>query len=92
MLKVENLSAAYGGIKAVKNVSLEVKQGEIVSVLGANGAGKTTLLKCICSAMKKTSGNVYFNGQKMPDKPHDVVKLGVVLVPEGRLIFTNLTV
>jgi len=92
MLKVENLSAAYGGIKAVKNVSLEVKQGEIVSVPGANGAGKTTLLKCICSAMKKTSGTVYFNGQKMPDKPHDVVKLGVVLVPEGRLIFTNLTV
>ena len=69
MLKVENLSAAYGGIKAVKNVSLEVKQGEIVSVLGANGAGKTTLLKCICSAMKKTSGTVYFNGQKMPDFP-----------------------
>jgi branched-chain amino acid transport system ATP-binding protein len=92
MLKVENLSAAYGGIKAVKNVSLEVKEGEVVSVLGANGAGKTTLLKCICSAMKKSGGNVFFNGKKMPEKPHDVAKMGVVLVPEGRLIFTNLTV
>lgn len=92
MLKVGNLSAVYGGIKAVKNVSLEIKPGEIVSVLGANGAGKTTLLKCICSAMKKVEGSIFFNEQKIPDKPYDVVKMGITLVPEGRLIFTNLTV
>ncbi|GLI50476.1 ABC transporter ATP-binding protein [Tepidanaerobacter syntrophicus] len=92
MLKVENLSAAYGAIKAVSNVSIEVKPGEIVAILGANGAGKTTLLKCICSAMRKSEGSILFEGKKTPDKPYDVVKLGITLVPEGRLIFTNLTV
>lgn len=92
MLKVENISASYGGIKAVSNVSIEVDEGEIVSVLGPNGAGKTTLLKCICSAMKRNEGNVYFMGNKMPVKTYDTVKLGLVHVPEGRNIFTNLTV
>lgn len=92
MLKVENLSAAYGGIKAVNNVSLEISPGEVVSVLGSNGAGKTTLLKCICSAMKPTEGIIYFEGKKMPEKTYETVKLGVVHVPEGRQIFANLTV
>lgn len=92
MLKVQNLSAAYGGIKAVNNVSLEINPGEVVSVLGSNGAGKTTLLKCICSAMKPTEGTIYFEGKKMPEKTFETVKLGVVHVPEGRQIFANLTV
>lgn len=92
MLRVENLSAAYGGIKAINNVSLEIKAGEVVSVLGANGAGKTTLLKCICSAMKPTEGDIYYEGEKIPDKTYQTVKLGMVHVPEGRQILANLTV
>lgn len=92
MLKIENLSASYGGIKAINNVSLEIKPGEVVSVLGSNGAGKTTLLKCICSAMKPTQGTIYFQGKKIPDKTFETVKLGMVHVPEGRQILSNLTV
>lgn len=92
MLKIDNISAAYGGIKALDHVSLHIEQGEIVSVLGSNGAGKTTLLKCICSAMKTLEGSIQFDGQKMPDKPYNTVKLGIVHVPEGRQIFSNLTV
>lgn len=92
MLKIDNISAAYGGIKALDQVSLHIEQGEIVSVLGSNGAGKTTLLKCICSAMKTLEGSIEFEGQKMPDKPYNTVKLGIVHVPEGRQIFSNLTV
>lgn len=92
MLKIDNISAAYGGIKAIDQVSLHIEQGEIVSVLGSNGAGKTTLLKCICSAMKTLEGSIEFEGQKMPDKPYNTVKLGIVHVPEGRQIFSNLTV
>jgi branched-chain amino acid transport system ATP-binding protein len=92
MLNVDNISAAYGGIKALDHVSLHIERGEIVSVLGSNGAGKTTLLKCICSAMKTLDGSIKFDGQKMPDKPYNTVKLGIVHVPEGRQIFSNLTV
>lgn len=92
MLTIENISAGYGGIRALDNVSLHVEEGEIVSVLGANGAGKTTLLKCICSAMKTTNGIIKFNGQKMPEKPYNAVKQGLTHVPEGRQIFANLTV
>ncbi len=92
LLKVENLSAAYGGIKALNNVSLEIQAGKIVSVLGSNGAGKTTLLKCICAAMKPTNGTIEFQGKPLPSKPHDVVKAGLAHAPEGRQILTNLTV
>ena len=92
MLRVDNISAAYGGIRALDKVSLHIKQGEIVSVLGSNGAGKTTLLKCICSAMRTLEGKVEFNGKKMPEKTYNAVKLGLVHVPEGRQIFSNLTV
>ncbi len=92
MLKVENLSASYGGIRALKNVSLEVNEGEIVSVLGANGAGKSTLLKCISAMMRSKEGSVSFCGNKIPSKPYDVIRLGLVQVPEGRKIFSDLTV
>lgn len=92
LLKVENLSAAYGGIKALNNVSIEIGKGKIVSVLGSNGAGKTTLLKCICAAMKPTSGSITFQGKPMPSKPHEVVKAGLTHAPEGRQILANLTV
>jgi branched-chain amino acid transport system ATP-binding protein len=92
LLKVENLSAAYGGIKAINDVSLEVKKGEIVSVLGANGAGKTTLLKCISSAMKPRSGTISFFGKQIPKKPYETVKAGIAHAPEGRQILAGLTV
>ncbi len=92
MLKVENLKAGYGGIEALKGVSLEINEGEIVAVLGANGAGKSTLLKCVSSVMKPTEGNIEFLGSPLPVKPYDVVEQGLVHVPEGRQIFAKLTV
>ena len=92
MLKVDNLSAAYGGIQALRGVSLEVQEGEIVSVLGANGAGKSTLLKCISSVMKTTGGTVEFMGKPVSKKPYEVVEAGLVQVPEARQIFAKLTV
>ncbi len=92
MLKIDNLKAAYGGIEALKGVSLEINQGEIVAVLGANGAGKSTLLKCISSVMKPTAGNIEFLGNPIDPKPYDVVSHGLVHVPEGRQIFAKLTV
>lgn len=92
ILKVDNLSAAYGGIHALRGVSLEVQEGEIVSVLGANGAGKSTLLKCISSVMKTTGGTVEFMGKPVSKKPYEVVESGLVQVPEARQIFAKLTV
>ena len=92
MLKVQNIHAAYGGIKALKGVSIEVNEGEIVAVLGANGAGKSTLLKCISSVEKISAGSIEFLGQSLPNKPYDVLNKGVVHVPEGRQVFPNLTV
>ena len=91
ILKVDNLSAAYGGIQALRGVSLEVQEGEIVSVLGANGAGKSTLLKCISSVMKTTGGTVEFMGKPASKKPYEVVEAGLVQVPEARQIFAKLT-
>ena len=92
ILKVDNLSAAYSGIQALRGVSLEVQEGEIVSVLGANGAGKSTLLKCISSVMKTTGGTVEFMGKPASKKPYEVVEAGLVQVPEARQIFAKLTV
>lgn len=92
ILKVDNLSAAYGGIQALRGVSLEVQEGEIVSVLGANGAGKSTLLKCISSVMKTTGGTVEFMGKPASKKPYEVVEAGLVQLPEARQIFAKLTV
>lgn len=92
MLKIENLHAAYGGIKALRGVSIDVNEGEIVAVLGSNGAGKSTLLKTISGVMKQTEGSVQFDGEEMPRIPYQVVGKGIVHVPEGRQIFSNLTV
>lgn len=92
MLKIDNLHAAYGGIKALKGVSLEVNEGEVVAVLGSNGAGKSTLLNCISSVVKPTEGSIEFMGNPVPKRDFGVVGVGLVHVPEGRQIFTHLTV
>lgn len=92
ILKVSDLRAAYGGIHALRGVSMEVEQGEIVSVLGANGAGKSTLLKCISSVMKTVGGTIEFEGKPVSRKPYENVEAGLVQVPEARQIFAKLTV
>lgn len=92
MLKVKNLSASYGHIDALKDVSIEAEKGQIVSIIGSNGAGKTTLLRCISSLVKPTTGSIEFLGEPIPNKPHKVVEKGIVHVPEGRRTFSGLTV
>ena len=92
LLEVKDLTAAYGGIQALRGVSLTVEEGQIVAVLGANGAGKSTLLKCISSVMKPTGGTIEFLGKPGSQKPYEVVEAGLVQVPEARQIFAKLTV
>jgi branched-chain amino acid transport system ATP-binding protein len=93
MLKVENLSAHYGGIHALQGVCLEVPDGSIVSLIGANGAGKSTMLKAIVGLVKPSGGAVTWNGETLTGlETKDIVSRGVCLVPEGRRVFPNLTV
>ena len=93
MLQVKELNVFYGGIHALKGVSLEVKQGEIVALIGANGAGKSSTLKAISNLLKPRSGEILFEGRQLLSiSPHKIVGLGVSHVPEGRRIFANLTV
>jgi len=93
MLKVESVEIAYGAIQAVKGVSLEVKQGEVVTIIGANGAGKTTLLKGIVGLERVASGRILIDGRDATQVPsHRRVGLGVALSPEGRGVFPDQTV
>lgn len=92
MLKVNNLQVYYGGIHALKGVSIEVNQGEIVTIIGSNGAGKSTLLNAISGFLKYKEGEVLYRNTKLPLNPSKIVKLGISHIPEGRLIFANLSV
>ena len=92
MLKLENLSFSYGKIQAIRDVSLEIKKGEIMAVVGSNGAGKSSLMKCIAGLLKPQSGHILCNGAELEPAPYKVVQQGISLVPEGRWIFPNLTV
>lgn len=93
MLKLENLSVHYGAIEALKNLSLEVHQGEIVSLIGANGAGKTTTLRTISGLERKTSGNILFLGEDLSKVSSSaIVRKGISHIPEGRRIFPKMTV
>lgn len=92
ILKVDHLSAFYGGIRAIDDISFYVKRGEIVAMLGANGAGKSTLLKCLSGEHKPSSGEIVFDGQPLPAHCHQIVERGISIVPEGRQIFYKLTV
>nr|WP_040659841.1 ABC transporter ATP-binding protein [Oscillibacter ruminantium] len=93
MLSVENLNVAYGSIHAVKGVSFDVNEGEIVTLIGANGAGKSTTLNTIAGLLRGKSGSVTFMGEdlgKIP--PHKIVSRGMALVPEGRRVFLQMSV
>ena len=93
MLKVEDIHVYYGSIYAIKGVSFEVNQGEIVTLIGANGAGKSTTLKTVSAMMKPKSGDVIFEGKSLLGvKPHAVVGRGMAHCPEGRRIFQEMTV
>ena len=93
MLEVKNLVVNYAAITALHGVSLQIHQGDIVTLIGANGAGKTTTLKAISGLLKCRSGEVLFQGRNISNaRPHQIVKLGISQVPEGRMIFANLTV
>ncbi|HYE83782.1 MAG TPA: ABC transporter ATP-binding protein [Clostridia bacterium] len=92
MLKVKDLQVYYGGIHALKGVSLEVNEGEIVSIIGSNGAGKSTLLNSISGFLKYKEGEISYKNSKLSGSPSKIVKAGVCQVPEGRLVFANLTV
>jgi branched-chain amino acid transport system ATP-binding protein len=93
MLKVSGLKVAYGGIQAVKGVSLEVRKGELVSLIGANGAGKTTTLKAVTGTQPVADGAIEFMGRSIKGQGSwDLVKQGLVMVPEGRGTFTRMTI
>lgn len=93
MLKIENIQTYYGNIQALKDVSLEVKEGEIVALIGANGAGKTTTLMTICGITPPRSGIITLDGDPIQDLSADkIVQKGIIQVPEGRRIFPDLSV
>jgi branched-chain amino acid transport system ATP-binding protein len=93
MLEVHDIHTYYGNIHALKGISLQVDQGEIVTLIGANGAGKTTTLRTISGLLKPREGSVRLNGEDLQKYPaHDIVYRGVAMVPEGRRIFSKLTV
>jgi branched-chain amino acid transport system ATP-binding protein len=93
MLKVSNLAVSYGGIKAVKGVSLEVKQGELISLIGANGAGKTSTMRAITGVLPASGGTVeYMGASTLGQGSYDLVRKGLAMVPEGRGVFTRMSI
>ncbi len=93
MLKIKNLNVYYGHIHAIKDISIRVEEGEVVSLIGANGAGKTTTMQTISGLLRAKSGSIDFMGRNlMKTEPHKIVELGVAQVLEGRRVFANLTV
>ena len=93
MLKVDNINVYYGAIHALKGISVEVNQGEIVTLIGANGAGKSTTLRTISGLLKPKAGQILFEGQNIAGvAAQNIVKLGISQVPEGRRVFAHMTV
>ena len=93
MIKIQNLVSSYGVIKALKGISIEVNEGELVTLVGANGAGKSTLLKSIIGRVKIESGSIEYLGHSLVGEPsHQIIARGIAIVPEGRRIFADLTV
>ncbi len=93
MLKLENVNTHYGQIQALHDISLEVKQGEIVTLIGANGAGKTTLMMTICGDPRASSGKIFFDDEEISSvNTPEIMRKGLAVVPEGRRVFSRLTV
>ena len=93
MLKIEDLKVNYGGIEAVKGITFEVPENQIVTLIGANGAGKSTTLRTISGLVKAASGKITFDGEDITGlPPYEIVSKGITLVPEGRRVFPDLTV
>lgn len=93
MLKIENLSVSYGGIQALRGISLEVPDGKIVTLIGANGAGKSTTLRTITGLVKASSGSIRWNGEELLGKSIDkIVGAGIAMSPEGRRVFADMPV
>jgi branched-chain amino acid transport system ATP-binding protein len=93
LLELDDVVVRYGGIEAVKGISLRVKEGEVVTLIGGNGAGKSTTLKAISGAKRPSSGRILYDGERIDElAPHEVVEMGISQVPEGRRIFPRMTV
>ncbi len=93
MLEIKDINVFYGAIQALTNVSIDVKQGEIVAIIGSNGAGKSTLLRTISGMLRPRTGSISFKGKNIVSTaPHEIVKAGISHSPEGRRIFTNMSV
>ena len=93
MLKIENLHVAYGGIQALRGISMEVPDSKIVTLIGANGAGKSTTLRTVTGLVKAASGSVQWNGSELLGKPIDqIISVGIAMSPEGRRVFPDMTV
>ena len=93
LLEIRDLSVNYGGINAVNNISLDVPEGQIITLIGANGAGKSTILRTISGLVRTKNGSIKYKGEEILGKTtDDIVAKGITLVPEGRHVFPNLTV
>ncbi|MGM9607592.1 MAG: ABC transporter ATP-binding protein [Oscillospiraceae bacterium] len=93
MLKVEDINVYYGAIHAIKDISFEVSEGEVVTLIGANGAGKSTILKTVSGLLRSKTGSIEFLGEKIGSvAPHKIVNRGLAHVPEGRRVFTRMSV
>ena len=93
LIKIENLAAGYGLVEVLRDISLEIKEGEVVAVLGSNGVGKTTLNNCMSGLIKPNDGKIFFEDEVISNKsPEEIVDMGLIHVPEGRKLFPNLTV
>jgi branched-chain amino acid transport system ATP-binding protein len=93
MLQIKGINVYYGAIHALKDVTIDVQQGEVVSIIGSNGAGKSTLLRTISGLLRARSGSITFKDQEITAKPaHQIVQMGIGHSPEGRRIFTNMSV
>ncbi|MCI5970690.1 MAG: ABC transporter ATP-binding protein [Clostridia bacterium] len=93
MLKINDLHVSYGGIRAIRGVSLEIPDKKIVTLIGANGAGKSTTLRTVAGLVKPDSGSIELDGEELTGKsPNEIIERGIALVPEGRRVFSNLTV
>jgi branched-chain amino acid transport system ATP-binding protein len=93
LIEIKNLSVSYGAINALHGISLQIKDADIVTLIGANGAGKTTTLRAISGLLAARSGEIIYDGRNIANlRPHQIVKLGISHVPEGRMVFANLSV